>query len=178
MPRRVVTGEADDGTSFLAADEEVPAVEIPLNPGANFTQLWATESTPQLPLDGSTPALGSWFPGPGGFRFFCFSLPAVGEAGDPPEDFEQAAAETNRKLPGLLDATFDEDTPGRHRSDTIDALYVIAGRIVLILDDGTRTTLEPGDSVVQNGTFHNWENPGPGPVVIVGAAIGALDERS
>lgn len=46
-----------------------------------------------------------------------------------------------------------------HRTQTIDYVVVIAGELVLILDD-SEVTLKPGDVVVQRGTDHAWENRG------------------
>jgi hypothetical protein len=44
-----------------------------------------------------------------------------------------------------------------HRTRTLDYVAVIAGELVLILDD-SEVTLRPGDVVVQRGTDHAWEN--------------------
>ena len=174
MTRRLVTGEDVDGTSFLASDEIIEATQIDLNPGATFTQLWAVDEVPGLPNSQSDPMPADWFPPPGGFRFFRFSLPASGDATESViDDPEAAERQANEELPGLLDATFDPDVPGRHRSATLDFLYVVSGEITLLLDDGTAAVAGPGETIIQNGTFHNWENRGIEDVVIVAAAIGA-----
>jgi hypothetical protein len=44
-----------------------------------------------------------------------------------------------------------------HRTRTLDYVVVIAGELVLILDD-SEVTLRQGDVVVQRGTDHAWEN--------------------
>jgi quercetin dioxygenase-like cupin family protein len=67
----------------------------------------------------------------------------------------------------------EPDNPGFHRTDSIDMLYVASGQIVLTLDDGAEVTLNPGDTVVQNGTRHAWRNPGSEPAVVVGVLLGA-----
>lgn len=171
MARRIVTGEDRDGHSYLAADEDVAARTSDLSPGATFTQIWATDSTPVAPLDGARAGLLAWFPPADGFRFFLFSLPPTG-LHDGPADLGLATDQTNERLPGLLDTQFDAAIPGRHRSDTVDAMFVISGEIVLILDDGSRVTARRGDSIIQNATFHRWEVPGPHDVLLVAAAIG------
>jgi quercetin dioxygenase-like cupin family protein len=52
-------------------------------------------------------------------------------------------------------------------------LYVVSGRCVLELDDGSRTELKAGDVIVQNGTMHRWKNPWEEPCRIIGALVGA-----
>jgi uncharacterized cupin superfamily protein len=177
MPRRIVTGEDQSGRSFLAIDEQVDVRSADLIAGATFTQIWATDEPPVAPIDGQGVGVRAWFPGRTGFRFFLFSLPPTGKYG-PAADPEAAARQTESQVPGLLDAQFDEARPGWHRTDTIDALHVISGQIVLLLDDGTRVTARAGDSIIQNATFHNWEVPGPADAVLVAAAIGVLDNRA
>ena len=44
-----------------------------------------------------------------------------------------------------------------HRTRTLDYAVVIAGEIVLVLDD-SEVVLGPGEVVVQRGTDHAWEN--------------------
>ncbi|RAH84255.1 hypothetical protein BO86DRAFT_446318 [Aspergillus japonicus CBS 114.51] len=45
-----------------------------------------------------------------------------------------------------------------HRSLTLDYIFVVAGEIVLTLDDGSRTPVGAGEMVVQRGTMHGWDN--------------------
>jgi quercetin dioxygenase-like cupin family protein len=54
----------------------------------------------------------------------------------------------------------DLSEPGMHTTDTIDFAVVLDGTVVLESDDGAQVTLNPGDTVVQNGTRHRWTNPG------------------
>ncbi len=57
----------------------------------------------------------------------------------------------------------DPSDPGMHTTDTIDFEVVLEGTVILELDDGAEVTLNPGDTVVQNGTRHRWRNPGDKP---------------
>jgi mannose-6-phosphate isomerase-like protein (cupin superfamily) len=59
-----------------------------------------------------------------------------------------------------------------HRSGTIDFLFIISGRLELILDNGT-SILGPGDCVVQRGTNHGWRVVGDAPCTFAGIAVGA-----
>lgn len=47
------------------------------------------------------------------------------------------------------------------------------GEVWLELDDGARTRLGPGDTVVQNGTRHAWRNLSGEPVTLAVVNVGA-----
>ena len=73
---------------------------------------------------------------------------------------------------GLL-ATMQPDDPGMHRSATVDTLYIVSGRCVLELDDGSKTELGAGDVIVQSGTMHRWHNPWDEPCHVIAFLAGA-----
>ncbi len=82
-----------------------------------------------------------------------------------------ATADAERVLPGLLRA-MDETEPGMHRTDSTDFVYIISGRCELRLDGGETVTLNPGDTVVQNGTRHGWSVPYDVPCRMLCVSIG------
>ena len=107
------------------------------------------------------------------YAYLARGLPShfqVEEAVPRPSEQELAAAE--KLAPGLL-SHFDDRNPGMHRSATTDMLYVISGRCVLELDDGSKTEIGTGDVVVQSGTMHRWHNPFNEPCRMLGAIVGA-----
>jgi quercetin dioxygenase-like cupin family protein len=53
------------------------------------------------------------------------------------------------------------NVPRRHRTETIDYIVVLSGRIEMELDEGEAVTMGQGDVMVQRGTYHAWRNPGP-----------------
>ena len=169
--RRVVTGHRADGKSIIASDEEVTGVGVPGLPGATLTTLWGADETLTYPDEGQAPGHHAWFPPVGGIRFASFVL---APDSTPPADGdpEEAAAEAERLFPGLL-ATMKPDDPGMHRSETVDMLYVVSGRCVLELDDGSKTELGAGDTIVQSGTMHRWHNPWDEPCHVVAFLAGA-----
>lgn len=169
--RRVVTGHRADGKSIIASDTQVKGIAMPGSPGTVLNLLWGADETLTYPDDGSEPSHRDWFPPVGGCRFVEFVL---APDSTPPADVDpaEAAAEVNRLFPGLL-STMQPDDPGMHRSATIDTLYVVSGRCVLELDDGSKTELGVGDVIVQSGTMHRWHNPWEEPCRIVGALVGA-----
>ena len=169
--RRVVTGHHLDGKSFIASDEQIQGNTMPGSPGTELNAVWGTDETLTYPDNGSEPCYSDWFPPVSGFRFVEFVLPPDST---PPADGDpgKTTAEVNRLFPGLL-STMQQNDPGMHRSATLDTLYVVSGRCVLELDDGSRTELGPSDVVIQSGTMHRWRNPWEEPCRIVGALVGA-----
>ena len=169
--RRVVTGHRD-GKAVFASDEQVAPFTTEVMPGSAFHQLWGGDAAPTFPDDGSRPATAAYFPPVGGFRFGLFTVPPAGMA--PPEgvDVEAGMAAVEAALPGLL-GHMEPDDPGMHTTDTVDFEVVLSGQVVLELDDGVETVLNPGDTVVQNGTRHRWKNPGTVPAVLAVFICGA-----
>jgi mannose-6-phosphate isomerase-like protein (cupin superfamily) len=169
--RRVVTGHREEGKSIIASDKEVRRVEYPRRPGATLTTLWGADETLTYPDEGGEPPHHDYFPPIGGFRVIEFVL-APGPPSPPPVDPKATAAEVERLFPGLMATMLPED-PGMHRSATVDVGYVVSGRCVLELDDGSKTDLGAGDVFVQSGTMHRWHNPGEEPCRIIGVLVGA-----
>ena len=62
-------------------------------------------------------------------------------------------------------------------TDTLDFEYVISGRCVLELDDGSTAEVGPGDTIVQNGTRHRWRNPFDDPCRLIAFIVGAGREE-
>ena len=74
--------------------------------------------------------------------------------------------------PGIAEH-FEPGNPGMHTTDSVDYVVVLAGEVWLELDDGARTRLGPGDTVVQNGTRHAWRNLSAEPVTLAVVNVGA-----
>jgi len=170
--RRVVTAHDTNNKAVFASDQQVDPVTVALLPGAEFHRLWGADKTPAFPDDGTQPAGSTYFPPVGGFRFGFFSLPPAGTQMPEGVDVEQAIAALEAALPGML-SHMEPDDPGMHTTDTIDFEVVISGEVVLELDDGVEKVLGPGDTVVQNGTRHRWQNRGAEPAVIAVFIVGA-----
>lgn len=70
--------------------------------------------------------------------------------------------------------------PGKtanHRTATLDVVYILEGVIELTLDSGEMRVVREGDTVVQRGTMHQWDNvtPGGGLARILGVAVTAKE---
>lgn len=175
--RRVVTGQEANGRSVVVEDDLVDPVTVALFPGAEFHRIWGDDVRPALPSDGTPPNAPTHFPPAEGFRFGMFTMApeAQGIKADP--DPDEALAEIQRKLPGLIDV-LDPDGAGMHRTDTVDFNLIVSGEVWLELDDGAEALLKAGDCVVQNGTRHRWRNPSSEPCVMAVAQIGAARHPS
>jgi mannose-6-phosphate isomerase-like protein (cupin superfamily) len=157
--RRVVTGHDASGKSVFVSDEAVAPIEPMLMPTAEFHRLWGGDTTSEFPGDGSQPAHTAYFPPIGGFRFGLFSIPPDNHERPADIDIPAALQDMEQGMPGML-RYMDMTDPGMHTTDTIDFEVVLEGTVTLELDDGAIVTLQPGDTVVQNGTRHRWGNPG------------------
>ena len=124
--RVVTTGVDEQGRSTVAADTKVDVRELPT--GRLLHQLWSTES---LGADGPAGSAGGLFPGPGGARFWLFTVRARDRGGN-----------------------------DMHATDTVDLGIVLTGVLTMHLEDGSEVDLHPGDAYVQNGTRHGWSNRG------------------
>ena len=168
--RRVVTGHNDDGVSVFVRDEVVDSDRFELLAGWEFYDIWAGDRIPTFPDRGDMPTSTSYFPPVGGFRFSFSVVPPLDTPPVDGLDQEKALAEVDAVMPGMM-ALIEPD--GTHTTDTIDFEVIISGKVYLELSDGSSVLLEPGDTVVQNGTRHVWRNPGPEPCLMAVFMTGA-----
>lgn len=176
--RRIVTGHNEQGKAVFINESAPPRrVSFDNLPGLEFIELWATDSTPSIPVDHGDPtiAMKSFVPKPTGTRFRIVSFPSgleikkLIDAGFDPIAFREEYME---KVPGLAESHEVED-PGMHTTDTVDYGIVLSGEIYLELDEGKEVQLKAGDCIVQNGTRHGWRNRSTVPCVMAFIMIGA-----
>ena len=134
IPRRIVTGHDESGKSVVLSDQPTPKT---LDIGtAAFHEIWITDRTP-AEIAATEPE--------------CTDRPV---RVPPPAN-------------GVM-VRFTEMEPGAaspmHRTETLDVGVVLEGETWLLLDDGSETRVGVGDSVVQRGTMHAWENRSDRPV--------------
>jgi quercetin dioxygenase-like cupin family protein len=143
--RRVLTTTGTSGKSQVLADGE-PSDSFVLN-GCRMVRLWQTNEVPAtVPAteDVTAKSLGP-MPRPfEGTRFYTAELPG---------------GANGARIP-------------LHRADLVDYIGVIKGRLTLVLED-RELELGPGDTVVQCGNMHGWENRSPEPCVIMVVSVGA-----
>ena len=75
------------------------------------------------------------------------------------------------------------ETPGRmHRTDTLDIIFVMDGKIDMGIDNGKSVTLNKGNVMVQQGTNHSWDNIYREPcrlaIVLIDGEVGASENTA
>lgn len=169
--RRVVTGQTATGDAVVS-DTAVEPITVQLMPGSEFFYLWGSDTVVTVPTSGEQPAAPSWYPPVGGFRFGMFTLAPQSAAAAEDIDLAAAMAEVQQKLPGVIEQ-MDPAHPDRHATNSVDFVVVLSGEAWLELDNGERTLLRAGDTVVQNGTRHAWHNASDQPCVMAAVLVGA-----
>ena len=143
--RRVLTSTNAAGKSYVLADGESDDSFV-LN-GCRMVRLWQTNAVPATVPVTEDLAVKGFGPMPrpfDGTRFYTGELPGGAHGA---------------KIP-------------LHRADLVDYIAVIKGQLTLVLETG-ELTLGPGDTVVQNGNMHGWENRFSEPCVIMVVSVGA-----
>ena len=137
--RRIVTADSRTGRSRIINDAEPKDVLI-LN-GCRMTRLWQTDEVPaELPVkeDPTEAGLPRLTPDFAGTRFYTAELPA---------------GEHAPMIP-------------MHTTDTVDYIAVLSGELWLVLDDD-EALMKAGDTLVQAGANHTWQNRGTEPAVLL-----------
>src|SRR5262245_11035577 len=168
--RRLVTAQDPGGRARLARDGPPPFTVDDAASGYAVSSLWQLDAAPTSPASGGEPPGGGWplEPEPGGMTWRLVRMPPP-RPGAP----DALAAQMHS------DPRFDPKRPGFHRTDTLDFVQILAGRIALELHD-EEVALGPGDCVVQRGTWHRWRVLGAEPclyqVVMLRPGPGAAPE--
>jgi mannose-6-phosphate isomerase-like protein (cupin superfamily) len=143
MPKRVVTAVNPEGRSYVASCEEI-VFKPPLG------IVWDHD-----PADSQ---LGEWIADIHPDRLI--------DLGVPPGGFHVVRQTAPPAGP-------DTRPPFWHTTKTIDFVFVLEGRLTLMLDDGS-VELEPGDVVIQRATHHAWRNDGSERAVAFGVSHAPL----
>jgi quercetin dioxygenase-like cupin family protein len=128
IPRRVVTGHDAQGRSTVLSDGPTPRSH---DIGvAVFHELWNTAEMP-APIAHTEPE------------------PTNRPLVTPPA--------ANGTIIRVTEIRAQQRSP-MHRTESVDYGIVLEGEVWLVLDDGSKTRLGPGDVIIQRGTDHAWEN--------------------
>ena len=170
--RRIVTGLNDRGQSAVIFEGTASSQgESPDWPGMGVTMLWRSDAVPVDNSGRSDAVAGplSVMNSPRGVEFLIWQCPPLSDlARMTPEQRARALSPG-----GLIDADHvdPEHHPGMHATLTLDFLVVLSGEVTLILEDG-EVTLHPGDTLVDRGVAHAWENRGSIPAVCAIVNVG------
>lgn len=173
--RRVVTGHDRNGVSKIVSDGPIPRTyKMSSLPGAETSLAWATEPGQPPAHDGSDPTgdVSSYIPKAGATRFLVVTIAPDDVYKSPAYDAELAAKERPLLSPGFAQY-FDPDQPGMHTTPTQDYGIVVVGEVRLEMTDGSVTTLQAGDIVVQNQTRHAWRNTSVNPTTVAFVLLGS-----
>jgi hypothetical protein len=128
--RVIVTRIKDDNTSALQEQVAEELTEYDENGVAVFKAnlLWGTHDGANKVGTGEHPdkVFTPFFPGPGGSRSCIFTFlptPKDGAAAEP-----AVSPVPPTQMPGLMEV-FDPERPGMHRTDTIDYVFLLSGRL-------------------------------------------------
>ncbi|NWK94558.1 cupin domain-containing protein [Sphingobium lactosutens] len=165
--RRIVTRVDETGKSRVTSDGSPPRERVLCHtPGFVSSPIWmAVGATTAEQRSDALLERTSLLAPPGGATFLVVTFPPDSVMGSADFDPVAAGQEHLEAAPGIAD-TFEPQSPGMHRTPTLDYVTVIAGRIVLELDEGQCVTLVAGDTVVQHGVRHAWRNPGHTPATL------------
>jgi quercetin dioxygenase-like cupin family protein len=129
--RRVITGHSAANKAKVIQDGIATNMRSP-RPGQYTTLMWCTDGAPaEMPVG---------------------------------ETVEDMGARTLGTYPPVNGTRFmiadypPNNEPTMHRTETVDYIVVLSGKIDMELDDGEITTLSAGDVMVQRGTNHAWIN--------------------
>ena len=145
--RRIVTGIDAEGKSVIISDDGSSQVVNHFEAdGFKIRTMWLEEKIP-VNMDNNTETLNNYT--------FSFDPPKAGVI--------------------VIMVTSDPGYVGtHHKTQTIDFIFVLSGKIELIMDKG-KTILSPGDTVVQRATFHSWRVIGDEPCKFAAVLVGAED---
>jgi len=147
MVRRIVTGNNEQGRSYIVSDEQIAEMHV-----------WHSVKAPAQ--------LGEGVP----------ILPSTAPSIEPPAGGSAAARvqmEPWAQMKAKMGSYDGLDAEGFHRTTTIDYIMVVSGEVDLVLEEG-RTTVRPGDLVVQRNTNHAWHVMGDEPVDFWGVMMSLL----
>lgn len=170
--RRIVTGENDQGKSYIEIDENSPYVTyLSKDGGAACADIWNTTgcpSTARAPATLSTPT--KLAPPPEGSVFRVVRFPpdsdmAEGETGLPHDDSASEAEQGQDKT----------IHPQMHKTMSVDYAIVLSGEIYAVMET-EEVRMLPGDVLVQRATGHAWANRSNEPCTMAFVLIEASDK--
>lgn len=169
--RRIVTENTPEGRSRILSDAPTPHV-VETAPERGLSDLWATFGPiPDLATPDGAARPVTLAPASGGVVFRYFQLPPAGQmaAHHGGESGEQAVFD---RMGGGAARVAGARHPAMHRTETLDFIVLLKGRVKLILDED-ETVLEPFDVVIQRRTNHAWENLSDEPALLIAVLMDA-----
>src|SRR5215475_12738165 len=149
--RRVVTGHDAQGRAVIVSDGACPHVHAIMDrEDFGWTELWTTA----VPADNGAqldpvPAQPALQPGQGCLVFRVVEFP-----------------------PSPGSSSDEHDKAHFHRTRSVDFAIVLSGEIWGVFDEG-EVLMRPGDTLIQRGTNHEWQNRSGAPARVAFVLIDA-----
>jgi mannose-6-phosphate isomerase-like protein (cupin superfamily) len=147
--RRVVTGLTPDGRSTIVSDEL--SEQRVVGDAYAVNMVWQVTALPMTVTSENAITEINFRPTEAGLTEVTTTFPP-----DASYDYK-AGYEKSLKGWGANHHTDPSDNPAMHTTDSIDIITVVSGELWAILED-KQTLLKAGDTLVQRGTKHAWEN--------------------
>ena len=145
--RRIITGHDDKGSAKVIIDDIASNTRLSPAPGQFTTLMWCTDSMPcDMPIGAKAEDMGA--------RILGTYPPVNGTR-------------------FMISEYPPSNKPIMHRTETIDYIIVLSGKIDMELDEGRIVTLNEGDVMIQRGTNHAWSNRTDEPCVIAFVLVSA-----
>ena len=142
LMNRIVTGLGAAGRATIVHADQPSSIGA-MAGGENETRIcWASSGPVTLPYDGVDLTVGG--------------VPAFPGPGE------------TRFLVLTVAANFRSPM---HVTQTTDYVVILAGELWLIMEDGREVKLSAGDTVIQHGTLHAWENRSAEPCIVAATMI-------
>lgn len=165
--KRIVTGNGADGRSAVVI--EGGAANVLAAGEAGLAEIWSAPLSKARLLDGKDRLADEAVklePAPGALKVRWFTVPPEDPAATP-EDQEAAAAFAFAMAQAEHARVDTARHPMMHKTQTLDVIVVVKGRVRLLLDEGPPRDLAPGDVVIQRATNHAWVNEGAETALLV-----------
>jgi mannose-6-phosphate isomerase-like protein (cupin superfamily) len=147
--RRVVTGLTPDGRSTIVSDEL--AEQRFVGDAYAVNMVWQVTSLPTTVTTENAITEINFRPPEAGLTVVTTTFPP-----DSSYDYK-AGYEKSLRDWGANHRPDPGDNPAMHTTDSIDIVTVLSGELWAILED-KQTLLKAGDTLIQRGTKHAWEN--------------------
>jgi hypothetical protein len=169
-PRRIVTANTEGGRSFVLSDGVTPHV-LESGPGRGLVNLWAIgKNGPDFVVEDGAARPVRLEPPERGNVFRFFQLAPRSDAAPSKDAAESAAAAAFERMGAAHLRVDTTRNPSMHRSQTVDYIVLLKGKVKLVLDD-EEAILNPFDVVIQRGTNHAWVNLEETPALLLGVLM-------
>ncbi len=179
--RRVVTGLNEAGRARVLMDG--PSPHVMTGAASTITEIWANSESPATYDNAGDRAIFPMQHDPNPHGTLCRVLEmAPGLAipdGVPLEQLLEISTALFKGMQSDFEPTRESVArhPSFHKTDSLDYLCILSGRLTMLMDDEDEVTLVAGDVVVQQGVMHGWRVEGDEPVRMFAVLIDGVAAR-